>query len=123
MSHKPPKGRQQEPPNPPPPPPKQPVVYPSGYQRNKVPSWHLLYEDFLLAMVRNMEKGEVIDGPGNPPNYLKATPEEDKYTDDHLRNHLSDLLRGINVEANAVAIACNAMIRYQCIQHRKAQCK
>jgi hypothetical protein len=99
------------------------VIYPSGYQRSKAPSWHLLYEPFLAAMVQNMMRGEVIDGPGNPPNYLKATPEEDQYTIDHLRQHLSDLINGKDPKKNAVSIACNSMLYFQCLEHREKTCE
>ena len=99
------------------------AIYASGYQRSKAPSWHLLYEPFLAAMVANMTKGESLDGPRNPPNYLKATPAEDAITLDHLRQHLSQAIQGHDVEVNLIAVACNAMIAYHCIQHRKAQCE
>jgi hypothetical protein len=100
-----------------------PNIYPSGYQRSKAPSWHLLYEPFLAAMVQNMMRGEKVDGPGNPPNYLKATPYEDQYTVDHLRQHLSELINGNDIKRNAVSVACNAMILYHCLSHREKTCK
>ena len=101
---------------------KEPNIYPSGYQRSKAPSWHLLYEPFLAAMVQNMMRGEKIDCPGNPPNYLKATPYEDQYTVDHLRQHLSELINGNDIKRNAVSVACNAMILYHCLSHREKTC-
>ncbi len=99
---------------------KEQVTFPSGYQRSKVPSWHLLFRPFLLAMVKNMEKGEVIDGPGNPPNYLKATPAEDQFTYDHADNHLYNAKCGVNELQNLVSLACNAMVIYHTQVNRQA---
>lgn len=102
-------------------------VYPSGYIRNKVPSWHLLYQPFLKAMVLNMMRGEKLDGPGNPPNFLKATPFEDRYTFDHLINHTHDAIIAYNegdteqMKADLVSAACNAMIIYQTLCDREGR--
>jgi len=98
-----------------------PNIYPSGYMRSHAPSWHLLYQPFLSAMVENMTKGEKLDGPGNPPNYLKATPDEDQYTLDHLREHLHNVLMKQDTEKNLVAIACNAMLFYHTLQRRQCE--
>lgn len=74
-------------------------------------------------MVENMMRGEKIDGPGNPPNYLKATPNEDQYSFDHLDNHLFEAKTGKDVRRNLVSVACNAMLIYHTICEREGKCK
>lgn len=105
-------------------------IYPSGYMRSKAPSWHLLYRPFLAAMVKNMTRGEKNDGPGNPPNYLKATPNEDKYSFDHGEEHMHKAIMALQAgdietaKTNLVSWACNAMLIYHTICEReKSECK
>ena len=99
------------------------VTFESGYKRSECRRWTLLYEPFLAAMADNMSIGERHDGKGERPNYLKAIPADDKYTLDHLRQHLHEALMGRDVPRNLVAVACNAMILYHQLEGRECASK
>ena len=99
------------------------VTFESGYKRSECRRWTLLYEPFLAAMADNMSIGERHDGKGSRPNYLKAIPADDKYTLDHLREHLHKAMTGDDVGHNLVAVACNAMILYHQLQERECASK